>query len=364
MVEYRFYKSTNFSIQPDRINLASLVNEIENAIKEGKINKVYDRLGGDLGDGYVSIHFREDLESEDLSALSTIILNHEGGDYIGYDQIKLVETHDEIGRLVTVPDVRLGSEVVLASHNFSDPCTWYAESIRLSEDLTEVDGSDGYQFSGTNLNWIDIANGRVLKEDKISEAIEHGYRVKIIVDGYELEERLVTSADPDDSDFIINYEDGYVIFLKESYSGRTVSAEYSASRGSGWYLFPFENKQVRIERAEVQFSEDVGFNDSIEMIIYIGNPGADPSTWYEYKKAVYKTMDNFIDEAEGAFPLIPPLLGKGGTGKMRYGFPFRYSTARPLSYSQGVFLCLKMRNHRAFDGERATATFYCTIVDE
>jgi hypothetical protein len=363
LYEYKYSKDSDFSIAPDKINLSSLVTEVQEAIEQGKINVVYDHIGGALTDGYVTFHFRGKLSTQEQVELRTVCLNHDGGEYEAYDQVRLAEQKDSVGRLVTVPDVRLGSEVVLATHNFADPCSWYAESLRTSEALSMKD-AEGYQFEGTYQNWIDLSNGRVLREDKITAAVDHGYKVKITVDGYELEEQTVTSVDPDSADYKVHYEDGYVEFLNESYLGKTVQAEYSFSYGSGWYLIPFEGKEVRIERAEVQFSEDVGFHDAIDMIIYIGDPTANPETWIEYKKASYKCMDNFIDEAEGAFPLIPPLPGRGGTKKNRYGFPFRYSTARPLSYSHGVFLCVKMRNHRAFDGERATATFYCTIVDE
>lgn len=360
MAQQYKYPLSSFSIDEAKINLNGLATEIGAAITSGKINTVYD--GVSRADGYVDVVFRSALDGYEKAVLDTLIINHDGGDATPYQQVHLSEIRDQENRIVMVPDVRLGSEVVLATHNFCDPCTWYSESLRQSEELT-MDDEDGYVFRGTMKNWIDIANGRVLREDKISESISHGYRVKITVDGYELSEKLVNHEDPDSADFIVNYDDGYITFLRDSYFGKTVNAEYSFSYGSGWYLVPFENTEVRIERAEVQFSEDVGFHDSIEMVIYIGNP-YDPNTWYEYKKAVYKCMDNFIDEAEGAFPLIPPLPGHGGTKKARYGFPFRYSTARPLSYAQGVFLVVRMTNHRKFDGERATATFYCTIVDE
>ena len=69
-----------------------------------------------------------------------------------------------------------------------------------------------------------------------------------------------------------------------------------------------------------------------------------------------------MDEAAGSYPIIPPCGGlELGKSHSTLGFPFNYNTVRDLNSLQGVELRIKTRNGRQFGGERATATFYCTI---
>jgi len=308
----------------------------------------------------VKIVFGTALSTEEQTQLDTVVSTHSGIPMpSSIEEVRIAEQKDEKGLLKFVPEVRSGTELIVATHNFCDPCSWYTESARITgEQLTEL---DPYTFSGNNTHWIDLYHGKVMHEDRIIVQQPHMYTINVYVDGYQLVHDLYP-FDQAGGDYTVNYTDGYVIF-KEDMSGKQVFCDYSYARGSEWRFEPYPGKTVIVESAEAQFSSDVVYNDIIEFDAWAYNPYDFPNKVLVGRSS-YKHMYNFIDEAQGVYPILPPLGGELGTKNPTYGFPFRYGTSRPLQSSLGLDLRVRLKHNNTFGGERVTSTFYCTVVDD
>lgn len=274
---------------------------------------------------------------------------------------------------------REGREVIYASHNLCDMTTWYVESERVTDaSLTESAGV----WSSGDAHWIDMTHGKVFDEraliaDQMAEnpGDPHGYAVVVKVDGVEKTQRapFATSG----GDYTVDYAAGTVTPTSGSWAGSTVTASYSKKSGTGWILRPTASagegdpgRALIIEKAEIQFSDDIGMTSSVKMEIYglvdffapqllttNGGP-LPPGTPIPIEETFYDTVDQMIDEAVGAYPQIPVLSSGTARGYQRpkYIFEFHYATARPLFSSLGMFMRVSV--DEAFTGERATATFY------
>jgi len=263
--------------------------------------------------------------------------------------------------LLIAQEPRVGTELVMVTHNFCDPTTWFTSSVR-SENEVLTDSGDGLVWNSAHPNWIDLQHGKIFDEDAFSSDVPHGYAVTVTVDGVEAIPRAPFKASG--GDFEVNYADGQVTFFS-SKAGQEVVATYSYATDSTWILMPDQGYRVDIESVEAQFSSDVIMRDTIQFTIYGYNP-ADLPNKVPYATTNYKSMRNFIDEAQGSYPLVPAIGGLEGRGTTHeiYGFPFRYGTIRKMPSSYGLELHVKLTDDLAFSGEHATATFYCTVREE
>jgi hypothetical protein len=262
--------------------------------------------------------------------------------------------------LSVVEDVRIGSELIVTTHNFCDPTTWYTQSVRVTAE-TLTDSGNGLLFNSAHTNWIDMTHGKLFDEDALCADVEHGYSVVVKIDGVVATQRapFATSG----GDCVVDYAAGTVTFAS-SQSGNVVTVDYSYENGSVWFIIPDNGKRIDIESAEVQFSQDIILNDTIVFEIWGYNPGDLPNKML-YGTSNYKKMVNYIDEALGSFPVIPAIGGTlRGFQSNIYGFPFRYSAVRQLKSSQGIELHVRLKDNIKFGGEHTTGTFYCTTRDE
>ena len=177
-------------------------------------------------------------------------------------------------------------------------------------------------------------------------------------------------------DYTVNYVTGEVTPTSGSWSG-VVTASYSKKSGTGWILRPTGStgegdpgRALIIEKAEIQFSDDIAMNSAVKMEVfglvdffapqYLTTNGGPlpPGTPIPIEETVYDSIDQMIDEAVSMFPPIPALSSGSGRGytRPRYIFQFHYATARPLFSSLGMFMRISVSE--PFGGERATATFY------
>lgn len=263
--------------------------------------------------------------------------------------------------LIVVQNPRIGSELIVTTHNLCDRTTWYSQSVRVTGEILTNSG-DGYKFTSNHLYWINMVSGKLFDEDALcADASDgYGYSVAIKIDGYVAVARAPFTNSG--GDYTINYRDGYITFLADQ-TGKTITADYSYENGSAWILNPDAGKIIEIESAEVQFSSDVILNDTVVFEIWVYNPYDLPNKFL-YQSSNYKKMINYIDEAIGSFPLIPAIGGAvRGTQNSVYGFPFRYSAVRQLTSSMGVELRVRLQDNVEFGGEHATGTFYCTVRD-
>jgi len=364
-----------YSISTDFTNAKIAPDRLEQEIRQSAIIIAIDYINTSGDD--CDIWFKDTLSSGDETILDGVVGAHSGVPLPenlapttsdGSPIVSLAgEQPDKAIRVAQVG--RLGTEVIFATHDFADPTTWFGDSERVTDEVL-VDSGDGYTFTSEHINWIDMTHGKVFDEDVHAEEVEHNYSVIIKVDNVIVNQRLPFANSG--GDYTVNYENGSITFVN-SQSGKTVEASYSYENGSTWYMRPLPGKKLSIESAEAQFSVDTIINDTIQFGAFglvnvfapqlVDNP-IPSGTLIPIATTRYKVLDQIIDEAIGSFPVIPPLGGAiRGNLQARYGFPFRYGSVRVLNSLAGMELRVFLEGKTPFDGERATATFYCSSED-
>ena len=255
-----------------------------------------------------------------------------------------------------------------------DAC-WGRGSYVNDGDTLTVIGSTGNdkQYTVTDVVYDLDANTTTVT---VSEAV-----ASAVVDGY------LNWATWDGEDCYVVYEEGMVIF-GVAQTGSTITADYSKAGTSDWVIEPIAGKVLCIEDAEAQFADPVNYSSTVyyEVFGYVvyfapeyaeSNGGPLPDlTRIIIDFDVYRSIDQMVDEARGAYPYIPSIGGPTrGMHTPRFGFPFRYTTIRSLysslgmqlrcrlggGYPQiGMTLAQRTPGSVPFGGERATASFYCT----
>lgn len=251
---------------------------------------------------------------------------------------------------------RTGKELVMTTHNFCDPTTWYTTSERV-ETETLTDSGDGLTFTSAWPHWIDMTHGNIWDEDALCADVEHGYGVVATSDAAAKTQRVPFATSG--GDYTVNYEAGTITFAA-SQTGKTVVASYSRMVDSVFALVPDAGKRIDIEKAIARFSADVEMLDSIDFEIWVYNPDDLPNK-VMYRRTTYKTIGNFIDEAVPATSIA--MVGGGTRGMLQAmtSLPFHYGTIRSLLSSQGVEIRICLRNDVPCTGYRALATLYCTV---
>lgn len=279
-------------------------------------------------------------------------------DYLSTSNMTL-DPRNSAGYPLQTEEPRVGKELILVTHDFCDPTTWYTDSVRVSS-MVMTASLDNLEFTCSRKNWIDMTHGKLFDEDSVKTEVVHQYSASVWVDGVLKTERVPFAASG--GDYVIDYSNGKITFPSPTLA--TVTAGFSYANGSTWVLEPEAGKKLNMEVAEAQFGVDLVMNDAIEFQVWVYNPYNLPNK-FKYDTTTYKTVRNLIDEALGSYPLIKSFGGSvRGMPADVYGFPFRYGTIRSMKSSQGAELRVKLKNDYAFSGSYATATFYCTVHDD
>lgn len=238
------------------------------------------------------------------------------------------------------------------SHNWCDKCTWAYGSTH-HVDVTLTDTGDGLTFSTGYTNLIDTYHGRITEEDGIVDKNGNSCRVSVTDANGALVEK-----DPHDNtgDYVVNYESGEITF--DSAPTAPVTATFNTANTSEWLVTPEVGKVLKISKVEAQFSNPIEITDSIifqpvfnhPTYGWIPVPGEDPT--------VYKTLMDFINEANGNFPEIPKLGGSSWRGMPApiHTFPWDYKSM--IELPQGTGIRIKLEHDTPFGGAVATAAFY------
>jgi hypothetical protein len=243
-----------------------------------------------------------------------------------------------------------------------------------------TDTGDGKTFTSTHTNWVDMGSGRVHNEEVwvqfqqlLNPESPHGYAIVVKSDGTELTMR--GPFEESGGDYEVLWDEGRVVFFA-SQAGKTVTASYSYSTTSIFYLHPLPGKVWVIEDAETDISLDTIMTDDIVYGVWDGLEGEKTCKGaYTFKRAA-----QVVTEARGSYA---PLSAIGATAEAllisdikefrrksrgmwsgRQSLPFQYATVRHLYSSKGDELRVFTKQGRAFGGEHTTMTFYCTEKDE
>jgi len=278
---------------------------------------------------------------------------------------------------VFAPSPRDGSEWVVGSHNFCDPCSWFGDSLR-SEDETLTDSGDGLTFNSAHVNWIDMVSGRMHNDDlwvliqhEMDPEDPHGYQVTVTVDG-----SPATMQEPFEAggDYWVDWDVGDVVFLA-SQAGKTVVASYSYATTNVFYIRPMPGKVLIIEDAEADISSDTVMGDAICYSAW----HFDGTDYVLDMEAKYKRAGQIVTEARGCYPTFEA-IGASSTEKLmplpefrrksrgmkynRQAIPFQYSTVKWLHSAYIQEVRVYTEHGYALEGELVTMTFYCTEKDE
>jgi len=336
-------------------------------------------ISSDIGTDTLSISFRDMLTSPEEVALGQLVAVHTGlplEEPVNSDGVPLVALAG-IGSVQVVG--RTGSEMIRATHDFCHPCTWFGESVRTSEVLTNP-SADTLTWKSAKACWIDLMHGKIHDEERISSTISHGYLPVVKVNGVAQLRRPYRASDWSlGGDYYIDHEAGEVVF--QAAPAAAPEAEYSYAVGSGWVLQPDPGKVIEIENAELQWI-DVDYNAAIVQDVEYSPDGG--TTWIVVDRSIYKSFAQIVDEARGSFPEQAAVVGtptwRGTAGTIQHT-PLIYSAVKALRSSQGIRMRMWLGyvSHAAdnsvivtevdpadggFGGERATATFYAVSKDE
>ena len=327
----------------------------------------------------VDIEFDAALSGAEQTVLDGLVAAHTATALPEPTEVVQLEQRQADGTPIFVQGARLGKEVIYATHNFTDPSTWYSESARVTDETLST--SDDLVFDSANTDWIDMTHGKVFDEDALAADQQeanpgdpHGFEVIVKSDGVVMTQREPFAASG--GDYTVNCATGQVTFAVAQ-TGKTVTASYSHKGTSGWILEPIDGKVLTIEKSEVQFSDNIEFAGTLKMetfgladffaphLLTTATPPGPlpPGTKIPIETTYYKTMFQLIDEAIGSFPPIPAFPSSSPERAPQQAlqiFQFHYGAAKLLFSSLGMHTRISIVGDTAFVGERATATFYLT----
>lgn len=247
--------------------------------------------------------------------------------------------------------------------NFCDKTTWYQDSSReTDEELTDSGDHTTYNLD-TPCAVVDVKHGKIFGEDNLLE----NYGTVVKVDDVEKTEN---SPGITDGDYSINYATGAVTFNEALAGTETVTMSYSKVGTSLCKVKPPTGCKLRVGYVEVQFSKNLGLKDTLIFQMWgladVFAPGQfPPGTMIPISSAEkYKTMSDFIADAEKSYPLIPVMTGSGDAWRMhteeilifRFDYTQRASTDMYASY--GMEIRVWLENDVPYEGEYAVGTFY------
>lgn len=349
--EYTYSVSVDFP--NGKVDLSRLTFEIQGSTIVTALDHI--ETNGDV----CSIWFKAALSSGDTMVLDGIVAAHSGEPLSAP-----IPALDSLNRAIIVPQAQVdGESRIIVSHRWTDPCTWYGDSQR-ETGFALTDSGDGLRFTSGKVHWIDLTHGRIFREDRVSAP----YLAKVYVDGVEKAER--PAFEDIGGDYEVNYELGEVTFFS-SQSGKTVTADFSSENGSTFYIRPGSGKKLWVEKSEAQFSVDSVMRDTllyqIELVgAPLGTLAAALGVSIDSLSHVYKTWFDFVEESNGAYPVMPAIGGgtKRGLVSSSVNVPFGFGPAVELKSSDGVEIRIWLKDDIAYDGEAASVTSYCTEYDE
>ena len=325
-------------------------------------------LGLILNDG------TKDLNAD--QAARHILLQSKEGDY----------DTDGAQRVTVEKTDRQGTEFI--SPNWGDKKTWFYDSIECTNvALTPIANNsrvyvpvDYASFGGA---WVQSNLGLYSDEDTVVNFEGKVPRLSVFIDSIECvqldPEWYIAPDKATPGDYVADYDKGHIIFHKAPPAGAVVTATLFKVRTSMWCFKPKPGTKLKIHSAEAQFSRDISLNDTtifetwglIDILApqLVGTgPGQYPSgTVLPLYQKKYKTLMNFIDEANGALPIIPQTTNQNHNWRDLpvdvSTFPWDYRYTRVLSSAAQMEVRVYLEHDVPHSGI-ATATFYTIAYPE
>ena len=263
------------------------------------------------------------------------------------------------GKPLIATTVAEGLKANKITPNWCDPTTWWYSSLYVENEVaSKKDGYDGYIYELSHHNIIDSFHGKFTGEWNQLDINGNSLRVLVKVNDVEKAEKDPCTLV---GDYEVNYNSGEIRFYSQVQESSIVKVSYHYENGSTWILSPDNGEVCRIKSIECQFSEDVEMTDSMIYEIYAYNPYDLPNKVQVTSPDVYKTMWDFINDANKAYPKIPAIGGATwrGLNSNVYVFSWDFQSASSLSSLFGVELRVRLEHNIPFKGTCCTGTFYC-----
>jgi hypothetical protein len=295
------------------------------------------------------IIFKADLAAAEKLVLDGLIAAHSGE--------KLPDpamTSDNIP--FVAPVLAEGRRYNVFTPNWCDKTTWYYDSEKVTDEILTTANQAGYAPAIAR-PWVDVTHGKIFGEISLRET----YKPTIKVDDIVMQE---LNPDTHSGDYSIDYTNGNVIFETNQAEGAVVTATYYFPKSSLFVIKPESGKKLRIAEVEVQTTTDIVMTDTLLFQLFASNGqgGLVPVSDQE----AYQTMQDFINDSNIAYPLIPKIGGDSWRGmkEQEIVFKFDYKATTDLLSSYGMEIHVWLENDRAFGGGQAIGTFYAVTLDE
>jgi hypothetical protein len=237
--------------------------------------------------------------------------------------------------------------------NWCDKTTWWYNAKPVVNEIPTV--LDGYrkEWKLSHDVIIDVYHGKLTGENSLS-----AMRVAVTLDGYTL-----TEQDPHygtGGDFVVNYRTGTITLSKSAPVGKDPLVSYYYEDGSLFVISPGNGEVWKLKGAESQFSDDVEMTDTLVYEVWAYNTNDLPNKVMVAAPDEYKTIYDFINDSNKAYPIIPALGGTGWRGSPRQisVFSWDFQTTTDLSSSYGMELRIYLQHDTPFNGTFSTGTFY------
>ena len=370
LIDY-FYNVSDTLFQ--KINVSTL----DISIRQSSITKALDGVTSIGSTSQVKISFKDVISTDEKAELDTIIANHNG------EMTKAVPvpmTSDNKPRIQIDP--REGSPFNSLSVNWCDKTTWYEKSVRVVDEIvisSIQSGSEGMTYiPDIQRAWVDVSHGKITGE----RSLRSEYSPVIKIDDVVMKEN--SPDNNDDGDYSINYKTGIIFFNNLVVNTNVVKATYSYVTTSEWTIVPNLDKKLDLIAVEVQFSDDIVLEDTVIFAIYgnvenfapqlLNNIDPDNITSFatgtkiRIKETYYQTMDDFVNEAQRSYSVIPQMGGNNWrsmkTAQYIFRWPYDEEAVRRLHHKKGMEIRIRLENDREFGGSKAVSTFYGISEDD
>lgn len=230
----------------------------------------------------------------------------------------------------------VGDSEIFFSHNFCDQTTWWQKAIPVTGASLTRDILDPVNEYKNTLytKWIDLKNGKVTDEDKISNVSQ--YYPVIYSNGTPL----------DEADYTIDYSTGIITTTQSE----PLTADFYIPNESDFTVAPTSGKII-IDSIKIHISKNIVFKE-ISQTPYINDAQQQPVPVLS-KQRIFKTLDNVLDVSLGHMHILTGL-----TAQDRYLIDFDYIKSIPLESDKGMKIVLKTKNDLVMGGDRCVISFY------
>jgi hypothetical protein len=228
--------------------------------------------------------------------------------------------------------------------------------------MTDSGNHTEYTLS-TPCTIADVSHGKIFGEDDLIE--DYGVVVKV-----DTVAKTENSPGASGGDFSVDYTNGDVIFNEALTGTEVVTITYSKVLSSLHKIAPPNGYILRVAYVEVQLSKNIGIKDTLNFQMWgladVFAPGQFPPGTMIPISGIekYKTLKDYVCDAEKAYPPIPVFTGAGDSWRMTsqeiYLFRFDYvdRAVTDMISSYGMEIRVWLENDIEFDGDIGIGTFY------